>query len=93
VSLAVKDVFHIKGYVTTAGSKAYREKARITAEAVERLLDAGAVVNGKTNLHEFAFGVSNKNPHFGDCINPYSDKHVSGGSSGGSAGRCGFGDV
>jgi aspartyl-tRNA(Asn)/glutamyl-tRNA(Gln) amidotransferase subunit A len=85
VSLAVKDVFHIKGYVTTAGSKAYREKARITAEAVERLLDAGAVVNGKTNLHEFAFGVSNKNPHFGDCINPYSDKHVSGGSSGGSA--------
>jgi aspartyl-tRNA(Asn)/glutamyl-tRNA(Gln) amidotransferase subunit A len=52
---------------------------------VERLLDAGAVVNGKTNLHEFAFGVSNKNPHFGDCINPYSDKHVSGGSSGGSA--------
>jgi len=85
VSIAVKDVFHIKGYVTTAGSKVYREKAKVTAEVVERLLNAGAVVNGKTNLHEFAFGVSNKNPHYGDCLNPYNDERVSGGSSGGSA--------
>ncbi|MEM1936786.1 MAG: amidase [Candidatus Caldarchaeum sp.] len=85
-SIAVKDVFHVKGFPTTAGSKLLaRNVSESTAYVVERLMALGGVVNGKTNLHEFAFGVSNRNPHYGDCLNPYDAARVSGGSSGGSA--------
>ncbi|MEM4413104.1 MAG: amidase [Candidatus Caldarchaeum sp.] len=85
-TIAVKDVFHVKGFPTTAGSKLLsRNDSESTAHVVERLMAQGGVVNGKTNLHEFAFGVSNRNPHYGDCLNPYDTARVSGGSSGGSA--------
>ncbi|MEM2000592.1 MAG: amidase [Candidatus Caldarchaeum sp.] len=85
-TIAVKDVFHVRGYPTTAGSKLLsRNVSESTAYVVERLVAHGGVVNGKTNLHEFAFGVSNRNPHYGDCLNPYDTARVSGGSSGGSA--------
>ncbi|MEM4280960.1 MAG: amidase [Candidatus Caldarchaeum sp.] len=84
--IAVKDIFHIEGYPTTAGSKLFNGKiSKTTAYAVKRILQSGGVVNGKTNLHEFAFGVSNRNPHYGDCLNPFDAGRVSGGSSGGSA--------
>ncbi|MDW8083704.1 MAG: amidase [Candidatus Caldarchaeum sp.] len=86
ISVAVKDVFHVKGYPTTAGSKLLRNHvSEETAVAVEKLLQKGAAINGKTNLHEFAFGVSSINPHYGPCINPYDRSRVAGGSSGGSA--------
>ncbi|GBC69787.1 Glutamyl-tRNA(Gln) amidotransferase subunit A [archaeon HR01] len=84
--VAVKDIMHVEGHPTTAGSKILKNYvAEKSAEVVERLLAAGGAVNGKTNLHEFAFGVTNKNPHYGDCINPWKRDRVSGGSSGGSA--------
>src|SRR5699024_7011040 len=56
-----------------------------TAPAVQRLIDAGAVVIGKNNLHEFALGVTSENPHFGDVRNPHDTSRIAGGSSGGGA--------
>ncbi|MEM2132025.1 MAG: amidase [Candidatus Caldarchaeum sp.] len=86
ISFGVKDVFHIKGYPTTAGSKLLSNMVSSrTAAVVSRIIEAGGAVNGKTNLHEFAFGVSNINPFYGACLNPYDTSRVSGGSSGGSA--------
>jgi len=86
VPISVKDLIHVKGYPTTAGSKILRDyMPDYTAEIVEILLKLGATVIGKTNLHEFAFGVTNKNPHYGNCINPHRRDRISGGSSGGSA--------
>jgi aspartyl-tRNA(Asn)/glutamyl-tRNA(Gln) amidotransferase subunit A len=86
IPVAVKDLYDAKGEVTTAGSKIFagnvaREDSAVTA----RLRDAGAVLLGKTNLHEWAFGVTNQNPHFGDAKNPWDPSRIPGGSSGGSA--------
>src|SRR3989304_4292233 len=67
IPIAVKDLFDQAGLPTTAGAAIRRShRAAEHATAVRRLLDAGAVVIGKTNLHEFAFGVTSINPHFGD---------------------------
>ena len=86
VSISVKDLIHIKGYPTTAGSKILKDYLPdYTANIIEKLLKLGASINGKTNLHEFAFGVTNKNPHYGYCLNPWRRDRISGGSSGGSA--------
>ena len=56
-----------------------------TAVAVRLLEDAGYSVAGKTNLHEFAYGTTSENPHYGDVPNPRASGRVAGGSSGGSA--------
>ena len=56
-----------------------------TAEAVQRLEEAGYAIVGKTNLHEFAYGVTSENPHFGTVPNPLAPGRIAGGSSGGSA--------
>ncbi|MBI4672391.1 MAG: Asp-tRNA(Asn)/Glu-tRNA(Gln) amidotransferase subunit GatA [Chloroflexi bacterium] len=86
IPLALKDIFDQRGVVTTAGSKILRENlAAQDAEAVARLRNAGAVFLGKTNMNEFAFGVTNQNPHYGDVPNPWDQTRVPGGSSGGSA--------
>jgi aspartyl-tRNA(Asn)/glutamyl-tRNA(Gln) amidotransferase subunit A len=86
VTLAVKDNFYTEGHRTTAGSRILRGFVPSSdAEVVSRLKSAGAVLLGKTNLHEFAFGATNINPHFGDCKNPWKLDRISGGSSGGSA--------
>ncbi|MDR7469767.1 MAG: amidase [Armatimonadota bacterium] len=86
IPVAVKDLFDQAGLPTTAGAAIRRgHRAQTTATAVHRLLDAGAVVIGKTNLHEFAFGVTSVNPHFGAVANPWDPERVAGGSSGGSA--------
>jgi aspartyl-tRNA(Asn)/glutamyl-tRNA(Gln) amidotransferase subunit A len=86
VPLAVKDLFDTAGVRTTAGSAilADRIPAR-TATAVARLEAAGAIVVGKTNMHEFAWGVTSQNPHYGTVANPTLPGRVAGGSSGGSA--------
>ena len=84
--LAVKDLFDTAGLRTTYGSAIFAEHVPAeTAEAV-RLLEAAGYVNvGKANLHEFAYGVTSENPHYGAVPNPLAPGRTAGGSSGGSA--------
>ena len=85
VPLAIKDGFHVKGVRTTAGSKVMADFVAVDdATAVARLKAAGCVVIGKTSMHEFAFGFTNQNRHYGDCKNPWDRSRVPGGSSGGN---------
>jgi len=86
IPISLKDLFYTAGIPTTAGSKILRDFVPVeNAAVVDRLRDAGAVLVGKTNLHEFAFGATNVNPHYGPARNPWDPSRVSGGSSGGSA--------
>jgi aspartyl-tRNA(Asn)/glutamyl-tRNA(Gln) amidotransferase subunit A len=86
VPFGVKDLIDVKGAPTTCGSKAFADrKPTADAAVVRRLVEAGAVVLGKTNLHECAFGFTGENPHFGDCKNPWNPERIAGGSSSGSA--------
>lgn len=86
VPISVKDIYAIKGVRTTAGSKILRDSiSDDDATVVLRLRKAGAVLVGKTNLHEFSYGVTSNNPHFGPVHNPWDLRRVPGGSSGGSA--------
>jgi aspartyl-tRNA(Asn)/glutamyl-tRNA(Gln) amidotransferase subunit A len=84
--LAVKDLFDTAGLETTYGSAIFAGHVpATTAPAVRLLEDAGYGVIGKANLHEFAYGTTSENPHFGDVPNPRHPGRVAGGSSGGSA--------
>jgi aspartyl-tRNA(Asn)/glutamyl-tRNA(Gln) amidotransferase subunit A len=86
VTLAVKDLYETKGIRTTAGSKFFADYIpEQDAYVVEKLKRAGAHIIGKTNTHEIALGVTNNNPHFGACRNPWDTSRTPGGSSGGSA--------
>src|SRR5512135_2174465 len=72
IPIAIKDLFDTAGEPTTGGSRIFRD--RIPAEdatVVGRLRKAGAVLIGKTNMHEWAYGVTNDNPHFGRAVNPW----------------------
>ncbi|MBV9438728.1 MAG: Asp-tRNA(Asn)/Glu-tRNA(Gln) amidotransferase subunit GatA [Candidatus Eremiobacteraeota bacterium] len=90
VPLAVKDNMCLAGTRTTAGSKILENfVAPYTATAVQRLLDAGALPIGKTNLDEFAMGSSCENSALATTRNPYDVDRVPGGSSGGSAAAVG----
>ncbi|HEU0305177.1 MAG TPA: amidase [Gaiellaceae bacterium] len=85
-TLAVKDLFDTAGVRTTYGSKIYADHVpERTAVAVQRLVDAGAVVIGKTHLPEFAWSVIGVNPWYGTCHNPAQPGKTTGGSSSGSA--------
>jgi len=84
--LLVKDLIDTAGIRTTYGSKIYADHVPTrTAVAVERLVAAGAVVVGKANLHEFAWGVTSQNPWYGTVENPRLPGRTPGGSSGGNA--------
>jgi Asp-tRNA(Asn)/Glu-tRNA(Gln) amidotransferase A subunit family amidase len=84
--VAVKDLVDVKGMVTTAGGIILpKVPAAEDAPVVRRLRAAGCVIVGKANLHEFAYGVTNINPHYGNALNPHDPTRVAGGSSGGSA--------
>jgi aspartyl-tRNA(Asn)/glutamyl-tRNA(Gln) amidotransferase subunit A len=84
--LVVKDLIDTAGVRTTYGSRIYAGHVPVrTASAVERLVDAGAVVVGKANLHEFAWGVTSQNPWYGTVSNPRHPGRTTGGSSGGNA--------
>jgi aspartyl-tRNA(Asn)/glutamyl-tRNA(Gln) amidotransferase subunit A len=86
ITLGVKDLFDTAGLTTTYGSAIFREHVpEQTAEAVRRLEQAGYAVVGKTNLHEFAYGITSENEHYGDVVNPLESGRIPGGSSGGSA--------
>lgn len=84
--IALKDIIYVEGTQSTAGSNFFSEESpQFDAALVSKLRDAGAIIIGKTNLHEFAFGVTTENPHFGATANPWDTSRVPGGSSGGSA--------
>ena len=84
--VGVKDLVDVEGMVTTAGGILLPNvPAARDAPVVKRIREAGCVIAGKTNLHEFAYGVTNVNPHYGNALNPHDPSRVAGGSSGGSA--------
>ncbi len=86
VPVAVKDLFFMQGSRARAGSLLYQDFfPTFDATAVARLEQAGAIILGRAHMHELAFGVTNVNPHYGACRNPWNPACVPGGSSGGSA--------
>jgi aspartyl-tRNA(Asn)/glutamyl-tRNA(Gln) amidotransferase subunit A len=85
IPIAVKDVFATRGVRTTGGSPVYGNLVPDRDAAVVRRLEAaGAVMLGKLNMHELAYGITSANPHFGAVRNPWNTAHSPGGSSGGS---------
>jgi aspartyl-tRNA(Asn)/glutamyl-tRNA(Gln) amidotransferase subunit A len=85
IPIAVKDLFQTRGVRTTCGSPLYENFVpAYSATVVERLETAGAVLLGKLNMHELAYGITSANPHFGAVRNPWDTGHSPGGSSGGS---------
>jgi aspartyl-tRNA(Asn)/glutamyl-tRNA(Gln) amidotransferase subunit A len=92
VPLALKDLIDTAGVRTTAASALDKNRVPTQdAEVVHRLRQAGAVVIGKNNLHEFAYGASSLVSYFGDVHNPWDVERIAGGSSGGSAAAVGAG--
>ena len=92
--VAVKDLLDTAGLATTYGSALFADQVpALSAESVLRIEAAGYAVAGKTNLHEFAYGISSQNPHYGTVPNPTAPGRLAGGSSGGSAAAVAVGDV
>jgi aspartyl-tRNA(Asn)/glutamyl-tRNA(Gln) amidotransferase subunit A len=86
VPLLVKDIFDTAGVRTTYGSGIFRDHVPVrTATSVRRLVDAGAIMLGKANLHEFAWGVTSRNQAYGAVVNSARPDRIPGGSSGGNA--------
>ena len=92
IPYACKDLFDVRGQVTTGGSKVLQyEPAVKNAEVIDRMNAAGGIYLGKNNLHEFAYGATGENNLYGTCPNPYDLSRLAGGSSSGSAAAVGFG--
>jgi aspartyl-tRNA(Asn)/glutamyl-tRNA(Gln) amidotransferase subunit A len=86
IPFALKDLFDTAGVRTTAGSRIQAERVpSLDATVTARLKAAGAIFVGKLNMHEFAFGATGVNPHYGAVRNPWDTSRISGGSSSGSA--------
>jgi len=84
--IPVKDSVNTRDYPTTGGTMALRDfYPRENSPLVTRLIDAGAIVMGKTNIHELSFGWTSNNRAFGPVRNPYDTSRIPGGSSGGTA--------
>jgi aspartyl-tRNA(Asn)/glutamyl-tRNA(Gln) amidotransferase subunit A len=92
--VAVKDLLDTAGLTTTYGSALFADHVpAASADAVVLLEADGFAVAGKTNLHEFAYGISSQNAHYGTVPNPVAPGRLAGGSSGGSAAAIAAGDV
>jgi aspartyl-tRNA(Asn)/glutamyl-tRNA(Gln) amidotransferase subunit A len=86
IPIALKDNLWTRGVRTTAGSKILSDFVPAAdSTAARKLGRAGAILLGKTHMHEFAYGITNHNAHYGPAHNPWALDHISGGSSGGSA--------
>lgn len=86
--VSIKDCFDLAGFRTTMGSSYYSELNGIAAEdsaVAARLREQGAVIIGKTNLHELAYGITGENRAYGDCLQPADAQLLTGGSSSGAA--------
>ena len=92
--MAVKDLLDTAGLTTTYGSALFADHVpAVSADAVRLIEEAGYAVAGKTNLHEFAYGISSQNVHYGTVPNPVAPGRLAGGSSGGSAAAIAAGEV
>ena len=92
IPYACKDLYDVKGVVTTGGSQVLQDnQAWGDAAAIKRMDRAGAIFIGKNNLHEFAYGATGENTLYGTPPNPYDHSRLAGGSSSGSAAALGFG--
>jgi len=86
VPFAAKDLFDTAGAPATAGSKIWKAYVPVAdATVIKKLREAGAILMGKLSMHEFAFGITSRNPHYGPTLNPWDLKRMCGGSSSGSA--------
>jgi aspartyl-tRNA(Asn)/glutamyl-tRNA(Gln) amidotransferase subunit A len=86
IPLGLKDLYETEGIRTTAGSTFFTDYIPETdAAVVQKINEAGGIFLGKLNMHEIALGVTNENPHYGDCCNPWDLQRITGGSSGGNA--------
>jgi aspartyl-tRNA(Asn)/glutamyl-tRNA(Gln) amidotransferase subunit A len=96
IPYAAKDLYYTRGIRTTMGSKIMADfLPDYDATVIQKLRTAGAVLVGKTGLHEWAYGITSTNPHFGAVRNPWDPDRIPGGSSGGStaalaSGQCLF---
>ena len=96
IPYAAKDLFYTKGIKTTIGSKIMDDFIPdFDCAVIEKLTAAGAVMLGKAGLHEWAYGITSNNPHYGAIRNPWDTDRIPGGSSGGSTsalagGLCSF---
>ena len=87
IPVSLKDNFWTRGVPTTAGSTILANWVpNADSDVAKSLTEAGAILLGKTNMHEFAYGITGENPHYGSSRNPWAPERISGGSSGGSAG-------
>jgi aspartyl-tRNA(Asn)/glutamyl-tRNA(Gln) amidotransferase subunit A len=88
VPVSLKDCFDLEGFRTSCGSRFYREEHGVATRdsaVAERLRAAGAVIVGKTHLHQLAYGITGENKDFGDCMQPRNAAWLTGGSSSGAA--------
>jgi aspartyl-tRNA(Asn)/glutamyl-tRNA(Gln) amidotransferase subunit A len=85
IPMAIKDNLYFKNEVTTMASKIHQNfVSDYDATIISKLRDAGVVFTGKLNMHEYAWGITTNNPHYGACKNPWNVERIPGGSSGGS---------
>ncbi len=88
IPVSLKDCFDLTGFATSCGSTFYRDLHGIAAAdswVAEKLRRAGAVITGKTHLHQLAYGITGENRDFGDCLQPHNAATLTGGSSSGAA--------
>lgn len=88
VPVSLKDCFDLKGFATSCGSAFYRDHHGIATSdswVAENLRRSGAVITGKTHLHQLAYGITGENQDFGDCLQPGNTAALTGGSSSGAA--------
>ena len=86
IPISLKDNFWTRGIRTTAGSKILADFVpNADSDVARKVARSGAILLGKANMHEFAYGITGENPHYGSSRNPWARDRISGGSSGGSA--------
>lgn len=88
IPVSLKDCFDLTGFRTSCGARYYMERTEPAVQdstVAERLRAAGAVITGKTHLHQLAYGITGENADFGDCVQPRNAAWLTGGSSSGAA--------